>query len=136
MVDDDPLVAASTAAMLEDLGHPVIEALSGARALDMLRLGAKVDVVVTDHAMPGMTGTELARQIRQHWPSLPIILATGYAELPNGEDPGLPRLAKPYRSVGAGDADRQGACRDGREGHPAGFSPSRLKRRRVSPATA
>ena len=60
------------------------------------RLGAKVDVVVTDHAMPGMTGSELARQIRQHWPGLPIILATGYAELPNGEDPGLPRLSKPY----------------------------------------
>jgi CheY-like chemotaxis protein len=46
--------------------------------------------------MPGMTGSELARQIRQHWPELPIILATGYAELPNGEDPGLPRLSKPY----------------------------------------
>ncbi len=97
VVDDDPLLVSSTAAMLEDLGHLVIEALSGARALDMLRLGAKVDVVVTDHAMPGMTGSELARQIRQQWPSLPIILATGYAELPNGEDPGLPRLAKPYR---------------------------------------
>ncbi len=96
VVDDDPLVTASTAAMLEDLGHSVIEALSGQRALDMLRLDANVDVVVTDHAMPGMTGTELARQIRQLWPSLPIILATGYAELPNGEDPGLPRLGKPY----------------------------------------
>jgi CheY-like chemotaxis protein len=46
--------------------------------------------------MPGMTGSELARQIRQSWPALPIILATGYAELPNGEDPGLPRLSKPY----------------------------------------
>jgi CheY-like chemotaxis protein len=62
----------------------------------MLRLGAKVDIVVTDHAMPGMTGTELARQVKQLWPSLPVILATGYAELPNGEDPGLPRLSKPY----------------------------------------
>jgi CheY-like chemotaxis protein len=82
--------------MLEDLGHTVVEAMSGARALDLLRLGTKVDVVVTDHAMPGMTGTELARQIRQIWPNLPIILATGYAELPNGEDPGLPRLSKPY----------------------------------------
>ena len=96
VVDDDPLLVSSTAAMLEDLGHLVIEAMSGARALDMLRLGAKVDVVVTDHAMPGMTGSELARQIKLQWPGLPIILATGYAELPNGEDPGLPRLAKPY----------------------------------------
>ena len=96
IVDDDPLVVASTAAMLEDAGHVVTEALSGARALDMLRLGVKVDVVLTDHAMPGMTGAELARQIRQQWPDLPIILATGYAELPNGEEPGLPRLSKPY----------------------------------------
>jgi signal transduction histidine kinase len=96
VVDDDPLITASTVAMLEDLGHLAIEALSGARALDMLRLGAKVEVVVTDHAMPGMTGSELARQIRQSWPGLPIILASGYAELPNGEDPDLPRLSKPY----------------------------------------
>ncbi|HET7880510.1 MAG TPA: ATP-binding protein, partial [Acetobacteraceae bacterium] len=96
VVDDDPLVVASTAAMLEDAGHEVTEALSGARALDMLRLGTTVDVVLTDHAMPGMTGAELAQQIRQRWPELPVILATGYAELPNGEDPGLPRLSKPY----------------------------------------
>lgn len=96
VVDDDPLVVASTVAMLEDVGHSVTEALSGARALDMLKLGTTVDVVLTDHAMPGMTGSELARQIKQLWPDLPIILATGYAELPNGEDPGLPRLSKPY----------------------------------------
>jgi signal transduction histidine kinase len=97
VVDDDPLLVASTAAILEDLGHEVIEASSGSHALDTLRLGADVDVVITDHAMPGMTGAELARRIRQDWPRLPVILATGYAELPNGEDPGLPRLSKPYR---------------------------------------
>lgn len=96
VVDDDPLVVASTAAMLEDVGHVVVEALSGSRALDMLRLGTNVDVVLTDHAMPGMTGAELARRIKQNWPNLPVILATGYAELPNGEDPGLPRLSKPF----------------------------------------
>jgi signal transduction histidine kinase len=96
VVDDDPLVVASTAAMLEDVGHVVLEAQSGAVALDMLRQGQAVDVVITDHAMPGMTGAELARQIKQTWPTLPVILATGYAELPNGEDPGLPRLSKPY----------------------------------------
>ena len=96
IVDDDPLVLASTAAMLEDAGHVAIEALTGARALDLLQEGLKVDVVVTDHAMPVMAGAELARQIRQQWPGLPTILATGYAELPNGEDPDLPRLSKPY----------------------------------------
>jgi PleD family two-component response regulator len=76
VVDDDPLVVASTAAMLEDVGHVVSEALSGVHALDLLRLGTTVDVVLTDHAMPGMTGSELARRIRQHWPELPIILAS------------------------------------------------------------
>ncbi len=96
VVDDDPLVVASTAAMLEDVGHVVLEAMSGSRALEMLRQDAAVDVVITDHAMPAMTGAELARQIKQAWPELPVILATGYAELPNGEDPGLPRLSKPY----------------------------------------
>jgi CheY-like chemotaxis protein len=96
VVDDDPLVVASTAAMLEDVGHVALEAPSAARALDMLRHGTSVDVVVTDHAMPGMTGAELARHIKQTWPNLPVILATGYAELPNTEDPGLPRLSKPY----------------------------------------
>ena len=96
VVDDDPLVVASTAAMLEDVGHVVTEALSGARALDMLKLGTEVDVVLTDHAMPGMTGVELAGQVRELWPDLPVILASGYAELPNGEETGLPRLSKPY----------------------------------------
>jgi signal transduction histidine kinase len=96
VVDDDPLITASTAAMLEDLGHVAIEATSGHQALDLLQRGTKVDVVITDHAMPGMTGSELARLIRQDWPHLPLILATGYAELPANSDTTLPRLSKPY----------------------------------------
>ncbi|HUA56986.1 MAG TPA: response regulator [Candidatus Sulfotelmatobacter sp.] len=97
LVDDDPLVIASTTAMLEDLGHAVMQATSAIGALTMLRSAAKVDLVITDHAMPGLTGTELARLIRQTWPSLPIILVTGYPELPKGEDQGLPWLTKPYQ---------------------------------------
>ncbi len=97
VVDDDPLVAASTAALLEDSGHTVIEALSGQRALDLLRLGARVDIVITDQAMPGMTGLELARQLHQNWPSLPVILTTGYADTPASGDVEIPRLAKPFQ---------------------------------------
>jgi signal transduction histidine kinase len=97
VVDDDPLILSSTAAMLEDLGHIVIEASSGNSALEILRAEAKVDVVVTDHAMPHMTGLELAGIIRQQWPQVPIILASGYAELQQRDDCPLPRLAKPYR---------------------------------------
>jgi signal transduction histidine kinase len=97
LVDDDAMVATSTAAMLEQLGHRVLVATSGALALDVARLEPKIDLVVTDHAMPGMSGIELAERIRETRPDLPIILATGYAELPSGHGMGMPRLDKPYR---------------------------------------
>jgi PAS domain S-box-containing protein len=97
LVDDDALVRMGTVDMLEDLGHEVVEAGSAAEALTLLQAGAGLDMVITDQAMPGMRGTELAAQIGRKYPGLPIILATGYAELPNEEDPGLPRLSKPFR---------------------------------------
>jgi PAS domain S-box-containing protein len=97
LVDDDALVRMGTVDMLEDLGHTVIEASSAAEALTVLQAGAVVDVVITDQAMPGMRGTELAVQLRQKYPQLAVILATGYAELPNSENPDLPRLSKPFR---------------------------------------
>ncbi|HEY2462536.1 MAG TPA: response regulator [Steroidobacteraceae bacterium] len=96
IVDDDSLVMIGTAAMILDLGHTAIEAHSGAEALQVLGSGLKVDVVLTDHAMPAMTGLQLAECIHMRFPGLPIILATGYAELP--VDPatlGIARLAKP-----------------------------------------
>ncbi len=95
-VDDDALVLMNTTAMLEDLGHTVREAYSGREALDQLLADPEVDLVITDHAMPQMTGAQLASEIRSRWPDLPIVLATGYAELPLGNDPGLPRLPKPF----------------------------------------
>jgi signal transduction histidine kinase len=98
VVDDDPLILASTAAMLEDAGHTAVEALSAARALEVLERDA-FDIVVTDQAMPNMTGLDLARQIRKSRPSLPIILASGYADLPAAEELRLPRLAKPYHQA-------------------------------------
>ena len=100
VVDDDPLICAATADLLEDLGYRVVEAASGQHALDLLRRGTQVDLIITDHAMPGITGTELAHRISAYWPDLPVILATGYADLPNGEDAGLPRLSKPFRQAG------------------------------------
>ena len=95
-VDDDPLIAMSTTEMLEDLGHRVIGANSGRHALDILKSEQPIDLMMTDHVMPGMTGVELAAASRQVRPSLPILLATGYADLPEGAQLDLPRLAKPY----------------------------------------
>jgi CheY-like chemotaxis protein len=95
-VDDDALVSMGTADMLMDLGHSVVEASSGARALQLLDTDARFDTVLTDFAMPGMNGLDLALKIRQIKPTLPIVLATGYAELPPRAALGFPRLGKPY----------------------------------------
>jgi signal transduction histidine kinase len=94
-VDDDPLVLFNTTAMLEDLGHTALEANSGAEALDLLRRHP-VDLVITDQAMPKMTGVQLLEAVRAEWPDLPVVLATGYAELPGGLASRAPKLQKPF----------------------------------------
>ncbi|GAB9161216.1 MHYT domain-containing protein [Bradyrhizobium diazoefficiens] len=96
VVDDDLLVLENTAAMLEDLGHVVVEARSGDEALALLRRTRTVDLVVTDYAMPGMTGLQLANAIAAERPETVILLSTGYADLPSDTRSSLPRLAKPF----------------------------------------
>jgi len=97
LVDDDDLVSASAAAMLDDLGYLVVAAGSGEEALGLLTSGIGIDCVLTDHAMPGMTGLDLAKEIRLRWPDLPVILATGYADALEQSVGPMPFLAKPYR---------------------------------------
>ncbi|MCJ8141930.1 response regulator [Ancylobacter sp. A5.8] len=96
VVDDDPLVLSATVAMLEDLSYVVTEASSAQQALNILDGGAAFDVVLTDQAMPGMTGVQLYLAIRRRWPDLPVILGTGYAELPPEAGADLKRLGKPF----------------------------------------
>ncbi|MHC2710329.1 PAS domain S-box-containing protein [Bradyrhizobium diazoefficiens] len=96
VVDDDLLVLENTAAMLEDLGHVVVEARSGDEALALLRRTRTIDLVVTDYAMPGMTGLQLANAIAAERPETVILLSTGYADLPSDTRSSLPRLAKPF----------------------------------------
>jgi PAS domain S-box-containing protein len=96
VVDDDPLVLATTASMLEDLGHVVLQADSAPRALELLRQGGRPDLVMTDQAMPGMTGLELATALQSARPGLPVLLATGYAERAELAAAGLPLLHKPF----------------------------------------
>jgi CheY-like chemotaxis protein len=88
-------VLLNTVAMLEDLGHQVFDAISGPEALQLLERH-EVDLVITDYAMPGMTGLQLAEAVGARKPGLPVLLATGYAELPAGADIALPQLAKPF----------------------------------------
>ena len=96
-VDDDDLVLTNTAGMLEDLGHTVFQASSAEDALRILERG-DVDLVVTDHAMPGMTGAQLADAIETLRPDLPVIIITGFAELPPHASR-RPRLDKPFRQA-------------------------------------
>ena len=96
VVDDDVLVAMNTTAMLEDLGHEAVEVHSGRQALETLEKTNGFDLVITDQAMPQMTGSQFVTEARAKWPGLPVILATGYAELPDDADRSMPRLSKPF----------------------------------------
>jgi PAS domain S-box-containing protein len=96
-VDDDGLVLTNTIAMLEDLGHEAVPASSGKEALDIIRgRKAGVHLVITDYAMPHMTGLQLAKAIEKEWPGLTVILASGYAEMEDDAEMNLPKLAKPF----------------------------------------
>jgi PAS domain S-box-containing protein len=97
VVDDDALVLMNSVAMTQELGHEVFEAMSGTEALGILRNQA-IDIVVTDYAMPRMTGGELAMTIAREWPHIKVIIATGYADIPNEEEGKLFRLGKPFWS--------------------------------------
>jgi PAS domain S-box-containing protein len=96
VVDDDPLVLMNTVALSEELGHEVLEAMSGTEALGVLRT-EPVDIVITDYAMPRMTGGELAQAVARDWPHIRVIVATGYAEIPEDYQVDLSRLSKPFR---------------------------------------
>lgn len=95
-VDDDALVLINTSMMLEELGHQVLEASSGEQALQLLEANGDVDLVVTDQAMPRMTGLVLAGEIAKRWPGMPVILASGYTDIEEARVMNLPRLAKPF----------------------------------------
>ena len=99
VVDDDSLVLTSTSLLLEDLGHRVISAASGAQALELFDSEHDIDLVITDMVMPKMSGAQLAEAIRAMKPHLPIILATGYAERLEGFAARLPRLSKPFTQL-------------------------------------
>ncbi|EJC73518.1 PAS domain S-box [Rhizobium leguminosarum bv. trifolii WSM2012] len=130
LVDDDALIAMSSVDMLEDLGHEVVEANSGLEALELIRNGQPFDLVITDYSMPGMTGAQLAEAARDILPALPIVLATGYADLPAGTDIDLPRLAKPYNQAQLAKEISKAVAAEAapvpRSGSGAGASGSRL----------
>ena len=95
VVDDDPMVAECTVAMIEDLGHAAGDVTTAAGALEIVHSELPIDIVITDYAMPEMNGSQLAAEIRRIRPHVPVVIATGYAGAHDGAL-GLPRLDKPY----------------------------------------
>jgi signal transduction histidine kinase/ActR/RegA family two-component response regulator len=79
VVDDEGPVRALACEILELLGYQVLQADSGASALDLLET-VQPDLMLFDYAMPVMNGAELARRARERWPDTPIVLASGYAD--------------------------------------------------------
>jgi PAS domain S-box-containing protein len=96
LVDDEVLIRMSTAELLTDLGYEVIEAGSAEEAIRVVAEGQSFDFLVTDHLMPGLSGLQLADEIRKSRPHLPVLIISGYADI-EGIDPGVPRLVKPFR---------------------------------------
>jgi signal transduction histidine kinase/CheY-like chemotaxis protein len=80
VIDDEPDVRATLVDMLEAQGHTVVQAPGGREGLGLMETGPPVDLVLTDLGMPGMTGWDVARQIRERWPVVPVGLMTGWGE--------------------------------------------------------
>jgi CheY-like chemotaxis protein len=96
-VEDEIIIAMVAGAMISDLGYRVLEAASGQQALKILETGATVDLLITDFSMPRMNGDALVKAARALRPGLPVLIATGYSELPEGVDIDVRRLGKPYQ---------------------------------------
>ena len=94
-VDDEPGVRNVLANLLSLQGHTVRVAASGHEALDQLK-EAMVDIVFTDHGMPGMNGRQLAQAIKQSSPHLPIVLITGDTDFEEQLDEVNAVIGKPF----------------------------------------
>lgn len=99
LVDDHAEVRSTTAAVLEDYGHKVTEAENGAEALAMMKKPQKrFDLLITDYAMPHLSGTDFLKEARLICPDIPALLITGYAEAEMIRDKpeGVETLLKPF----------------------------------------
>ncbi|HEV2099345.1 MAG TPA: response regulator, partial [Stellaceae bacterium] len=99
VVDDDPAVRSITADILNGLGYDVVQAANGDAALEALNTGNRIDLLLTDVVMTGISGPELARRVRVLQPRMPIVFISGYADLAgrNGDEFLHQLVRKPFR---------------------------------------
>jgi CheY-like chemotaxis protein len=103
LVDDHPEVRSTTAAVLEDSGHTVVEASNGPEALKIMKTRTcDFDLLITDYAMPHLSGTDFLREARLLCPDVAALLITGYAEAEMIRDKpeGVETLLKPFTPAG------------------------------------
>ena len=113
LVDDHEQVRSTTAALLEELGHRVVEAGNGADALQALQsAGCNFDLLISDYAMPQLSGTDFLRESRKLCPGVPALIITGYAQSDAISDrpEGIQILLKPF-TESALEAAIEHACR-------------------------
>ena len=99
VVDDDELIRESMVPMLEIMGHQAQAAAGGQEALDLLRGGLEVDVVILDMNMPGLNGTETLVRIKADRPGQVVLMASGGQEGVTGalaDLPGVHHILKPF----------------------------------------
>ena len=83
LIDDNAIQAATRQTILKRAGYFVIAALNPQRALEQFRAGefpANVQLVITDHIMPGMSGSDFVRELRKTFPKLPVLVISGMEE--------------------------------------------------------
>jgi CheY-like chemotaxis protein len=86
LIDDNAVQAATRQAILRRAGHSAIAVLNPQRALDQLQHGefaTEINLLITDHIMPGMNGSEFVRRLRQTHPKLPVLVISGLEEAEN-----------------------------------------------------
>jgi signal transduction histidine kinase/CheY-like chemotaxis protein len=106
VVEDDPRVRSATGTALKELGYPAILCGSGGEAIDQLDARDDIGLVITDVVMPGMTGPELAREVRSRHPDIGLLFVTGYVgEAGEAENfKGSEVLRKPFTLRALADA--------------------------------
>ena len=123
LVDDHPEVRATTAALLADIGHIIVEAPDGSGALELLAEDRPFDLLITDYAMPNISGSDVLVASRKSRPELAAILLTGYADpasLPPMQCVTL--LSKPFTPAQMNEAIWRATRGDAR---PTATNPSR-----------
>ena len=89
----------TTELQLEEMGHTPVTGASAAEALNILGSGREIDLLITDYSMAQTTGLQLAAAVADQWGHIPIIIASGFAELDDGREIKFGRLATPYSEV-------------------------------------